>query len=459
MNIKIGKTELIHFVGIGGIGMSGLAHIMDGLGFKVQGSDISLNKNIDRLKEKKIKVFTNHHKNNIKNCTILVISSAIKKTNPEFIKAKKLNLPIYKRGEMLGHIVSLMRNVVVTGSHGKTTTTSIISSIFSCAKLDPTIINGGVLNSFGNSARLGKSNWCIIESDESDGSFLKIPFTYSIVTNIDKEHLDYYKSFNNLKKNFSNFIDNTPSVGKTFICLDDKNNKEILKITKNKNYYTYGTSINSNFQIKNIRLNENYSIFDLKINLPGKKKVINNIDIPLIGLHNIRNAASAAAVSYSIGVTDKIIKLGLKNFKGVQRRFNYLFEKNGSKFYDDYAHHPTEIASVLEGVKKVYRKKKIVSIFQPHRISRLKNLKLEFSKCFKNSDVVILCPIYKAGENIKLGFTYDTFARLIIKNSKVSLIKVNDQLELKKLINKIAYGENIYIAMGAGSISNWVRNL
>ena len=459
MNIKIGKTELIHFVGIGGIGMSGLAHIMDGLGFKVQGSDISLNKNIDRLKEKKIKVFTNHHKNNIKNCTILVISSAIKKTNPEFIKAKKLNLPIYKRGEMLGHIVSLMRNVVVTGSHGKTTTTSIISSIFSCAKLDPTIINGGVLNSFGNSARLGKSNWCIIESDESDGSFLKIPFTYSIVTNIDKEHLDYYKSFNNLKKNFSNFIDNTPSVGKTFICLDDKNNKEILKITKNKNYYTYGTSINSNFQIKNIRLNENYSIFDLRINLPGKKKVINNIDIPLIGLHNIRNAASAAAVSYSIGVTDKIIKLGLKNFKGVQRRFNYLFEKNGSKFYDDYAHHPTEIASVLEGVKKVYRKKKIVSIFQPHRISRLKNLKLEFSKCFKNSDVVILCPIYKAGENIKLGFTYDTFARLIIKHSKVSLIKVNDQLELKKLINKIAYGENIYIAMGAGSISNWVRNL
>ncbi len=459
MNIKIGKTELIHFVGIGGIGMSGLAHIMDGLGFKVQGSDISLNKNIDRLKEKKIKVFTNHHKNNIKNCTILVISSAIKKTNPEYIKAKKLNLPIYKRGEMLGHIVSLMRNVVVTGSHGKTTTTSIISSIFSCAKLDPTIINGGVLNSFGNSARLGKSNWCIIESDESDGSFLKIPFTYSIVTNIDKEHLDYYKSFNNLKKNFSNFIDNTPSVGKTFICLDDKNNKEILKITKNKNYYTYGTSINSNFQIKNIRLNENYSIFDLKINLPGKKKVINNIDIPLIGLHNIRNAASAAAVSYSIGITDKIIKLGLKNFKGVQRRFNYLFEKNGSKFYDDYAHHPTEIASVLEGVKKVYRKKKIVSIFQPHRISRLKNLKLEFSKCFKNSDVVILCPIYKAGENIKLGFTYDTFARLIIKNSKVILIKVNDQLELKKLINKIAYGENIYIAMGAGSISNWVRNL
>ncbi len=459
MNIKIGKTELIHFVGIGGIGMSGLAHIMDGLGFKVQGSDISKNKNIDRLKEKKIKIFPNHHKNNIKNCTILVISSAIKKTNPEYKKAKKLNLPIYKRGEMLGHIVSLMRNVVVTGSHGKTTTTSIISSIFSYAKLDPTIINGGVLNSIGNSARLGKSNWCIIESDESDGSFLKIPFTYSIVTNIDKEHLDYYKSFNNLKKNFLKFINNTPSVGKTFVCSDDENNREILKVIKNKNYYTYGTSKKSNFQIKNIRLNENYSKFDLKINLPGRKKIINNIDIPLIGLHNVRNAASAAAVSFSIGITDEIIKLGLKKFKGVQRRFNYLFQINGSKFYDDYAHHPTEIASVLEGVKKVYKKKKIISIFQPHRISRLKNLKSEFSKCFKNSDVVILCPIYRAGENIKLGFSYDSFAKLIIKNSKVILLKVNNQLELKKLINKIAYGENIYIAMGAGTISNWVRNL
>ena len=194
MKINLGKTELIHFVGIGGIGMSGLALIMNGLGFKVQGSDISLNKNIDRLNEKKIKIFLNHNKNNIKNSTILVISSAIKKNNPELKLAKKLNLPIYTRGEMLGHIVSLMRNIVVTGSHGKTTTTSLISSIFSEAKLDPTIINGGVLNSFGNSARLGKSNWCIIESDESDGSFLKIPFTYSIITNIDAEHLDFYKS-------------------------------------------------------------------------------------------------------------------------------------------------------------------------------------------------------------------------------------------------------------------------
>ena len=229
MKINLGKRELIHFVGIGGIGMSGLALIMNGLGFKVQGSDISNNKNIERLKLKKISIVLNHNKKNLKNSTVLVISSAIKKNNPELIQAKKLKLPIYTRGEMLGHIVSLMKNIVVTGSHGKTTTTSLLSSIFSSAKLDPTIINGGVLNSFGNSAKLGKSNWCLIESDESDGSFLKIPFTFSIITNIDSEHLDFYKTLNNLKKNFINFIDKTPSLGKTFVCIDDKNVKRLLK--------------------------------------------------------------------------------------------------------------------------------------------------------------------------------------------------------------------------------------
>ena len=218
MKIKLAKTELIHFVGIGGIGMSGLALIMKGLGFKIQGSDISNNRNIEMLRRNKIKIFIGHKKQNIKRSTILVISSAIKKNNSELKAAKINNLPIYKRGEVLGHIVSLMRNIVVSGSHGKTTTTSIISNIFTQSKLDPTIINGGVLNSFGNSAKLGKSNSCIIESDESDGSFLKIPFTYSIITNIDSEHLDFYKSLENLKKNFSIFIEKTPSLGKTFLC-------------------------------------------------------------------------------------------------------------------------------------------------------------------------------------------------------------------------------------------------
>ena len=264
MKIKLAKNELIHFVGIGGIGMSGLALIMNELGFKVQGSDISNNKNIERLRQKKIRVLIGHKKQNIKNASILVISSAIKNNNKELMFAKKKKLPIYIRGEMLAHIVSLMRNIVIAGSHGKTTTTSLICKIFSKAKIDPTIINGGVLNSFGNSAKLGKSNWCILESDESDGSFVKVPQTYSVITNIDKEHLDFYKSMDNLENKFISFIEKTPSFGKAFICVDDKNNRKILKKIKNNNYYSYGTKKGSNFQIVNISQNVKFSKVGLR---------------------------------------------------------------------------------------------------------------------------------------------------------------------------------------------------
>ena len=460
MKIKLAKSELIHFVGIGGIGMSGLAIIMKELGFKVQGSDISTNKNIDRVKQKNIKIYIGHKKQNINKSTILVISSAIKKNNSEVLFAKKRKIPIYKRGEMLANVVSLMKNVVVAGSHGKTTTTSLISNIFSHAKIDPTVINGGVLNSFSGSARLGKSEWCILESDESDGSFTKIPPTYSIVTNIDKEHLDYYKSLEILKKNFVNFIEKTPSFGKVFICLDDKINKQVIKKIRNLNYSTYGTNKLSNFKILNISQNENYSKFNIKISLPGsKEKLIKNIKVPLIGLHNIRNSTAAAAVAFSIGIPIKIIKNGLEKFSGVQRRFTKIFSFQNVPFFDDYAHHPTEITEVLDGVREVYKNKEIICIFQPHRISRLKNLHEEFSKSFKKADTVILCPIFKAGENIKLPFSYNYFAKKIIKKSNVKLILINNNLDLVKYVKQNVYGNKIVIGMGAGSISNWIRDL
>ena len=460
MKIKLAKSELIHFVGIGGIGMSGLAIIMKELGFKVQGSDISTNKNIDRVKQKNIKIYIGHKKQNINKSTILVISSAIKKNNPEVLFAKKRKIPIYTRGEMLANVVSLMKNVVVAGSHGKTTTTSLISNIFSHAKIDPTVINGGVLNSFSGSARLGKSDWCILESDESDGSFTKIPPTYSIVTNIDKEHLDYYKSLEILKKNFVKFIEKIPSFGKVFICLDDKINKQVIKKIRNLNYSTYGTNKLSNFKILNISQNENYSKFNIKISLPGsKEKLIKNIKVPLIGLHNIRNSTAAAAVAFTIGIPIKIIKNGLEKFSGVQRRFTKIFSFQNVPFFDDYAHHPTEITEVLDGVREVYKNKEIICIFQPHRISRLKNLHEEFSKSFKKADTVILCPIFKAGENIKLPFSYNYFAKKIIKKSNVKLILINNNLDLVKYVKQNVYGNKIVIGMGAGSISNWIRDL
>ena len=460
MKIELAKTEVIHFVGIGGIGMSGLSLIMKGMGFNVQGSDISNNKNIDRLKKNKIKVLIKHIKKNIEKATILVISSAIKKDNPELIEAIRKKLPVYKRGEMLAHIVSLTKNIVVTGSHGKTTTTSLLAAIFSKTKLDPTIINGGVLNSLKNSAKLGKSDWCILEADESDGSFIHVPPTYAIITNIDREHMDFYNSMRDLKNLFIEFINKVPSFGKSFICIDDKNNIELLKELKIKNYYTYGTNPKSQFYIKNLKQVKEFSEYDLSIKLPGKKNMlINKIRIPLLGIHNIRNSTAAVAVASTIGLSKNIIKKGLKEFKGVQRRFNKIFTYRDINFYDDYAHHPTEIKEVLNGVRAAYQKFEIVCVFQPHRISRLKDLKKEFSLSFKKADIVILCPVYTAGEKIKLGFSYNSFAKEIIKNSKVKLFLVSDQYELAKFIKGNMYGKKIVIGMGAGTISTWMKNL
>ena len=262
MKIKIAKTEIIHFVGIGGIGMSGLSIIMKDKGFKVQGSDLTLNKNIERLKKERIKIFIGQKKQNLKKATIIVISSAIKKNNPEIVEAKRKKLPIISRGEMLAHIVSLMKNIVVVGSHGKTTTTSLVTSIFQNTKIDPTIINGGVINSIKNTAKLGKSDWSILEADESDGSFVHIPPTYSIITNIDREHMDFYRTMDDLKNYFIKFIEKVPSFGKSFICIDDKNNVDLLKKLKSKNFYTYGTNNKSNFFIKNIYQSIEYSKFD-----------------------------------------------------------------------------------------------------------------------------------------------------------------------------------------------------
>ena len=460
MKIELAKKEVIHFIGIGGIGMSGLSLIMKRKGFKVQGSDLSLNKNIERLKKEKIKVFLGHKKKNIKNSTIIVISSAIKKNNSELIEAKRKNLPIITRGQMLAHIVSLTKNIVIVGSHGKTTTTSLVASIFQKTKLDPTIINGGVINSIESTAKLGKSDWSILEADESDGSFIHIPPTYSIITNIDREHMDFYNSMQDLKKYFIRFIEKVPSFGKSFICIDDKINNDLIKVLKTKNFYTYGINSKSNFLIKNIKQNIKFSEFDLEVNLPNKKKlIIKKIRIPLLGIHNIRNSVGAAAVALTVGISTLEIKKGLLSFKGVQRRFNKIFSYNNIDFYDDYAHHPTEIKFVLDGVEKVYKKYEKVCIFQPHRVSRLKDLRKEFSFAFKKADTVILCPVYTAGEKIQLGFNYLNFAKDIIKNSKVKLFIVNDNYQLAKFLKSNMYGNKIVIGMGAGTISNWIRKL
>jgi len=460
MKINIGQKEIIHFIGMGGIGMSGLAQIMKIMGFKVQGSDISLNKNIENCKKLGIKFFIGQKRKNVKNATILVKSSAIKNNNQEVQEAKKRKLPIYERVEMLANIVSLKKNIIVSGSHGKTTTTSLVSKILLESNLDPTIINGGVINSIKNNAKLGKGDWAVLEADESDGSFLKLPINYSIVTNIDKEHVDFYKNYKNLENCFIKFINKTPPIGKCIICIDDKNINNLLKKIKTKNILTYGFNPNSDYQIINPKYNVKNCKFDLIIkNFLGKKIIIKSIVLNLIGKHNILNSVAAISVCLNLGIKIKIIKKALLKFTGVQRRMTKIFEKNENEFYDDYAHHPTEISSVLEGFKKVANKKKITSVFQPHRYSRVNLLKKEFSRSFKFSDRVILCPVYAAGEKINKKFNLIKFGKMIAKNSNVDVIIIKDDNNLKNFFKTNLFKNEIIIGMGAGSISNWMRSL
>ena len=326
--------------------------------------------------------------------------------------------------------------------------------------INATTINGGVINQIQNSAKLGKGEWSVLESDESDGSFLKIPTTYSVVTNIDKEHLDHYKSFKNLFSSFKIFVEKTPSFGKSFICLDDINNKKLVNQLAIKNFYTFGLNKKSNFKIIPKLKNNKMSKFDLKIKLLGKKtKLIKNFQIPLLGNHNIKNATAAIAICLTIGIKINIIKNSLKKFSGVQRRYNKIFSHKKNDFYDDYAHHPTEIKELLKGVKEVSEKRKIISIFQPHRYSRLKLLKSEFSKSFKDSDEVVLCPIYSAGEKKDINYDNYKFGNLIIKNSKVNLIIINNENDLLKYFKKNLFKDELVISMGAGSISSWIKNI
>jgi len=458
--INLAQKDLIHFVGIGGIGMSGLAQIMKNMGFKIQGSDQIKNKNTISCSKYGIKVFKGHSQNNIKQATILVRSTAIKNNNPEIKYAKKNKIPIYSRVEVLADAVSLKKNIIITGSHGKTTTTSLVAKILSDQKLDPTIINGGVINSLNSNAKLGKGNWAILEADESDGSFLKLPINYSIVTNIDYEHLDYYKNYKNLENSFIKFINKTPPTGKSIICVDSKNVRQILNKIKNKNILTYGEHKEANYRITKIKYNLDNTSFNLCFNnMKKEKKEVKNINVKLLGKHNALNAAAAFIVCLNLGANQNIIKKSLKNFSGVQRRMTKVFSKNDNDFYDDYAHHPTEISSILEGVSNVSAKRKIISIFEPHRYSRVISLKNEFSKCFFRSSLVIICPLYAAGEKKNYKFDLINFANLISKNSKTQVIIVKSEIELNKFLKKNLISNEIVIGMGAGVVSKWMTGL
>ena len=459
MKKEFNKSDLIHFIGIGGIGMSGIAELMHDLGYLVQGSDIKKNSNISRLLNKKIKIFIGHNKNNINGVNLLVSSSAIQSNNIEIISAINKRLPVVSRAEMLGELMRFKRGIAVAGSHGKTTTTSILGNILQQAKLDPTIVNGGIINSLSTNSRMGKGKWMVAEADESDGSFLLLPNEINIITNIDNEHIDYYKSIKSLFKSFKKFSSNIPFYGSSIICLEDEYSRKLANQITTRNIITYGINKkDADLNITSIDYNNNKSYFNLILSLKVSKRKKRNFRFSLnqLGKHNVLNASAAILASLKIGIKIKHIEKALLHFKGVERRFTYIGKVNNTVVYDDYAHHPKEIKASIE-IARILCKGKIILIFQPHRYSRTNLLFNDFVKILKNIDVVILGNIYSAGEK-KIGNLNNKLFKILKKTSKKTILKIDKQSELRKIIKPYFDKNNLIIFMGAGSITKWAKD-
>ena len=442
----------IHFIGISGIGMSGIAELMLDKGYSIQGSDISVNDNTKRLKKKGIKFFLGHNKKNIKYAHAVVYSSAIKKNNPEIKEAYIKKIPVLSRADMLSELMKNKKSIAIAGSHGKTTTTSLVGNIFNEAGLDPTIVNGGIINSFSNNNRYGKGEWMIVEADESDGTFLKLPHQISIITNLDIEHMDFYKSKKNLINAFEKFINLLPFYGTTIMCYDDKNLKLLINKIKTRNILTYSIkNKKADVLIFDIIQNKLKTSFKLKIN----NKIIHSSNykftINAIGNHNILNATASIVAAKLNGIKNKDINNALTNYVGVKRRFSFLGKKNMAYVYDDYAHHPTEIAATLSAAKSL--KNKVIVVFQPHRYTRTKILIREFIKVLSKVDYLFLLETYSAGEKIIKGATSkDIYSKILKKNKNTIYLKnIGD---LNKLMKPHTMNQNTIVFMGAGSISS-----
>lgn len=463
INRKNGKLDTIHFTGIGGIGMSGMAEIMHNLGYKIQGSDISENSNTKRLQDKGIKVFNKQVPDNLKNVSYIIISSAIKDDNLEVIFAKKLKIPIITRAEMLAELMRLKCSIAISGSHGKTTTTSLVACLFEAANLDPTVINGGIINNCGTNAYLGSGDYLIAEADESDATFIKIPSTIAVITNIDPEHMDYYKDFETLIKAFEIFITNLPFYGFGVLCLDHPVVREIADNVTKRRIISYGIEREDvNIFGFNIKSDSYISSFDVKIKFSHDNsiKIIKDITIPTPGKHNVLNALAAIAIGVELNFGIDVIKNGFQNFQGVKRRFSKVLEYNGAEIIDDYAHHPVEIEATLLTACDIAKKRngKIYAIFQPHRYSRLENLFSEFVSSFNKADHVFIMDVFSAGENPIKGIDSKSLVSSILESGKkASFIESKDNFV--NIIKSHANNNDLFVFMGAGSISKWVNEL
>jgi UDP-N-acetylmuramate--alanine ligase len=450
----------VHFVGIGGIGMSGIAEVLANLGYTVTGSDVADSANVKRLRDKGITVAIGHKAENIDGADVVVVSSAIKRDNPELIAARGKRLPVVRRAEMLAELMRLKSCVAIAGTHGKTTTTSLVASLLDAGGLDPTVINGGIINAYGTNARLGAGNWMVVEADESDGTFLKLPADVAIVTNVDPEHLDHFHTFDAVQDAFRAFIENIPFYGFAVMCTDHPVVQTLVGKLEDRRILTYGQNPQSDVLLADLTHNNGSSHFSVKFRdrEGNTTHTIDELMLPMPGQHNALNATSAIAVAHELGIADDVIRKALANFGGVKRRFTRVGEWNGAVIIDDYGHHPVEIAAVLRAARES-AKGKVIAVMQPHRYTRLRDLFEQFCTCFNDADAVIIAPVYPAGEQPIPGADRDSLVQGLRAHGHRQAIPLEAPEKLAGLIKGLAKPGDYVVCLGAGSITQWAYAL
>jgi UDP-N-acetylmuramate--alanine ligase len=448
----------IHFVGIGGIGMSGIAEVMHQLGYKVQGSDVSDSYVVEKLRKEGIPVSIGHCADNLGDAAVVVCSTAIRDNNPEIQAAAERRIPRVRRAEMLAELMRMQKTVAVAGTHGKTTTTSMIAALLDSGGLDPTVINGGIINRYGSNARLGKSDWWVIEADESDGSFLRLDGTIAVVTNIDPEHLEHYGSFERVKDAFVEFIENVPFYGLAVLCVDHPEVQNIIGRIRDRRIVTYGFSALADVRAENVTPVPGGTKFDaLILDRDGERRAL-GVHVPIPGRHNVQNALAAIAVALELGILDEAIVAGFERFDGVKRRFTKVGEADGAIIIDDYAHHPTEIRAVLAAAREG-AEGRVIAVVQPHRFTRLQSLMEDFQNAFNDADVVFVAPVYPAGEDPIDGVDSNALAEGLRAHGHRMVNTVSDLGDLCRNLRDLAAEGDMVICMGAGDITKWAAAL
>ena len=450
----------IHFVGIGGIGMSGIAEVLHNLGYRVQGSDLSDSANVRRLVDLGISVAIGHDAENLGAAEVVVTSSAVKPDNPEVSAARMRRLPVVRRAEMLGELMRLKWSRAIAGTHGKTTTTSMIGALLETAQLDPTVINGGIINAYGTNTRLGAGDWMVVEADESDGTFTRLPATIAIVTNIDPEHLDYYRDFEALRQAFEDFVGNIPFYGFAALCIDHPVVQGMIPKLSDRRVLTYGFSPQADIRAVDIRLGPDGARYDIVISdtLADRGRTIPDLFLPMFGRHNVLNSLAAAAVAEAMALGDEALRSALGNFKGVKRRFTKTGEWNGVTVIDDYGHHPVEIAAVLKAARAIVEGK-VIAVVQPHRFTRVAHLFDGFCTCFNDADIVLIADIYAAGEMPIEGVSRDALVAGLIEHGHRNVRPLADPGDLAAIIRALARPGDMVVCLGAGSITGWANSL